>query len=344
MTRTEARIIDANGNRVCEGLRVIEDICRFQLEEKEWQQTLKNMRHKLRSFLQEQAEDMINSRNSLSDVGFNSSGIMENKRHNNKQIIKANCKRVQEGLRVMEELHKISDPALSKEIKTYRYLIYDMEKKILQLVARKKLLRGLYLILTDPPQGYEELTRMAVKENLPAVQLRYKKDNSRHFLALAKKIRQLTKGCRTLFIVNDRVDIAMMSQADGVHIGQTDLPPQEVRKIVGKKMIIGLSTHNLEQVKQANQEPVDYIGFGPLYKTSSKQVPDPVIGPEMLVKAAEISKHPIVAIGGLNKERISRINKNLFHNIAVITAVSQTEEPQKIMREINNICCKEMQA
>ncbi len=197
--------------------------------------------------------------------------------------------------------------------------------------------RGLYLILTEPRDGYETLGRWAVEAGLSAVQLRYKGHDERKHLALAHALRQITKGTGTLFIVNDRPDIAFASQADGVHLGQDDLPAAEARKLIGTAMLLGLSTHNLKQVAAANDAPVDYIGFGPLFATNSKERPDPVTGPDALKAALAISRHPVVAIGGLNLDRIRRLQSSP-HNVAVIRAVSDAPDPLTAMRAIHAIC------
>ena len=202
--------------------------------------------------------------------------------------------------------------------------------------CRPPLRRGLYLILTEPRDGYETLGRWAVEAGLPAVQLRYKGHDEREHLALAQALRRITRGTGTLFIVNDRPDIALMSQADGVHLGQDDLPAAEARRFVGPSMLLGLSTHNLEQVAAANSAPVDYIGFGPLFATNSKVKPDPVTGPEALKAALSISRHPVVAIGGLDLERIRRL-KTRPHNVAVIRAVCDAPDPLLAMRAIQSL-------
>ena len=204
-------------------------------------------------------------------------------------------------------------------------------------IMRTFLRHGLYLILTDPRDGYETLCRWAVEAGLPAVQLRYKGHNEREHLALARALRQITKGTGTLFIVNDRPDIALVSQADGVHLGQDDLPVAEARQLIGPIMLLGLSTHNLKQVAAANAAPVDYIGFGPLFATLSKAQPDPVTGPGALKAALSVSRHPVVAIGGLNLERIRPLQAHP-HNAAVIRAVSDAPDPLAAMRAIHEAC------
>jgi thiamine-phosphate pyrophosphorylase len=199
---------------------------------------------------------------------------------------------------------------------------------------RLSLRPGLYLVLTEPRDGYERLCEWAVEAELPCVQLRYKGPDERKHLALAHRLRQITAGTDTLFIVNDRPDIALMSGADGLHLGQNDLPADEARRLIGTELMLGLSTHNLEQVVKANDTPVDYIGFGPIYSTDSKTVPDPVVGPEALKTARAISRHPIVAIGGLNLERISQLG-TYAHNIAVIRAVCDAPEPLIAMQQMH---------
>jgi thiamine-phosphate pyrophosphorylase len=204
-------------------------------------------------------------------------------------------------------------------------------------MSKLRLAKGLYLILTNPRDGYEALTRWAVYAQLPAVQLRYKGNDENHLRALAHKMRNLTANSKTLFIINDRPDIALAANADGVHVGQEDLSPKDVRKIVGPKMVVGLSTHNLDQVIKANFEPVDYIGFGPLFSTISKSDPDPIVGPRMLLKAYQNSRVPIVAIGGITMDRIRSIDISVCNNLAVISAVGQARDPLKIMQTLNRI-------
>lgn len=201
---------------------------------------------------------------------------------------------------------------------------------------------GLYLVLTEPPGGYEQLAEAAVSARLPALQLRYKGEDQRRFLQLARNLRDITRGSQTLFIVNDRPDIALISGADGVHIGQQDLPARAVRQLIGTTMLLGLSTHNLDQVIAAEQEPVDYIGFGPLYPTTSKQRPDPVLGPDLLTAAARRSSRQIVAIGGLTRARLAALDLGTCHNAAVISEVALADDPEAMMRLLQRSILEQM--
>ena len=234
---------------------------------------------------------------------------------------------------MLEELSKPDSSAA--EFKHLRYAAYDIERDLLLKLKRPVLGRGLYLVLTSPALGYERLTELAVAAGLPAVQLRDKRLDSGELLALARRLRAITAGTETLFIVNDRPDIAALSQADGLHLGQTDLAPTEARKLVGAQLLVGLSTHNLAQVKASANEPIDYIGFGPLYATNSKACPDPVIGPELLKQAAASAAHPIVAIGGLDQQRINSLDLSACHCAAVIRAVTEASDPLSAMQALN---------
>jgi len=183
---------------------------------------------------------------------------------------------------------------------------------------------------------------MAVRAQLPAVQFRPKALpgqtlNKEELLRVACAMRDLTRGSETLFIVNDWPELAVASDADGVHIGQTDCSPAEARKIVGDHRLVGLSTHNLDQVAASVPKPIDYIGFGPLYATNSKLNPDPVVGPDRLAQAAKAAAHPIVAIGGLTRERIQALDSSVFHCAAAIRAVTEAEDPLQTMRDMQCI-------
>ncbi len=328
------RIIDANLNRVTEGLRVIEDVYRYALDDAVIQQRLKALRHRIASEVD--TGRYIRYRDSLQDVGFATVGRLENKRESLQDLVRSNMKRVQEGLRVLEETMKLESSALSITMKQLRYESYEIEK-IMDLAVLKKIRKGLYLILTGPSLGFERMTEMAVAGGLPAVQLRYKGQSEREFLSLAHAMRDITRGSRTKLIINDRVDIALMAGADGVHLGQGDLPAQEARAVMGSAMIIGLSTHTMSQVEEAQKEPIDYIGFGPVFQPFSKPDHDPVVGIEMLRKAVETSRLPVTAIGGINRERLKDLQGIGFRNVACIGAIESTTDPAAEMRAIQEM-------
>jgi len=333
-----SRIIDANINRVAEGLRVVEDIIRFYYNNENHQTQLKSLRHQIRKTLNQSL--LICSRDISNDVGFKTESITENDRQNVKDLILSNLNRSKEGLRVLEEIFKIESPKMAAELKKLRYKVYAIEKEIITTTNRPILKKGIYLIISNYINvNYIDIVKYAIELNLPAIQLRCKNKTDSEFLKMAEKIRELTQNTDTLVIINDRPDIAVIIEADGVHLGQDDLPPQCVREMVGQKTLIGLSTHSLEQAHEAIKLNIDYIGFGPIWETKTKGKEENTVGLENLKICTDISPLPVVAIGGVSKERLN-LNYSYFkkcNNVAVINAIRDSKDPYKELFELKNI-------
>ena len=186
---------------------------------------------------------------------------------------------------------------------------------------------GLYLVMTDPLVGYAKCAEAAVKAGVRIVQLRMKKASREEILRQGREVRSVTAGTDTLFIVNDDPEIALELGADGVHVGQDDVSPREIRKRFPEIGIIGLSTHNLKQVEKAREEKIDYIGVGPVYATSTKEIPDPTLGLDKMRAMIELSPCPAVAIGGINCQNARDVVGAGAKNIAVVRAVCQSNKP-----------------
>jgi thiamine-phosphate pyrophosphorylase len=184
---------------------------------------------------------------------------------------------------------------------------------------------GLYVILTNPMLSHEQIAQICVDEGVKMLQLREKHLSDQELLTLGKKITKITKGTQTKFIMNDRADLALLIEADGVHLGQDDVTLKEARQIVGPDMMIGRSTHSLLQSKEAIEEGADYIGFGPIYKTPTKKNPDPTVGTDQLKEVVQFSPVPVVAIGGISPETLQPV---LAHskNFAVVRYLMETED------------------
>jgi len=166
------------------------------------------------------------------------------------------------------------------------------------------------------------------------VQVRSKNMLDYDFFQCLKRIREVSTHHQVQLIVNDRFDLAMACGADGVHLGQDDLPPEIVRQQVPPNFIIGFSTHNLQQVRAAAKMPVDYLGFGPVFPTSSKDNPDPTTGLEALAEAIKISTQKVVAIGGISKHNIEEVIKSGASAAAVLSAVQRQCHPGQALREL----------
>ncbi len=332
------RIVDANLNRAAEGIRVLEDICRFSLGNGPLQERCKSLRHGLHGLTPgglSLGGSLLSGRDALSDVGSETVGKNERRRSSLADIAQANAKRAQEALRVLEETAKLTDADASRSFKRLRYRLYDLHRDVESLCRRRTLGPGLYLVMTLDAARYQPMAALAVEAGLPAVQLRHKGGSDRELLAIARAVRSVTAGTETLFIVNDRPDIAYGSSADGVHLGQDDLEPKAARRLLGERYVIGLSTHNLDQVRSSTGEWVDYIGFGPVYPTSTKEKADPVTGVEALADAAALAGRPVVAIGGLTLERILSLPPKASRNAAAVRAVTEAENPLAAMKAMN---------
>jgi len=168
----------------------------------------------------------------------------------------------------------------------------------------------LYAIF-DPSQSRGRPLRAILRDLLAGgiaiIQLRAKETAAKEFLVLAREIRGLTRPAGCLFIVNDRLDIALAAGADGVHLGQEDLPLAIARKLMGREKIIGISTHDLAQAKEAEQGGADYIGFGPIFGTFTKDTGYSPRGAAMLKEIRQAVKIPIVAIGGINDTNVAQV-------------------------------------
>jgi len=268
------RLLDANINRVSEGIRVIEDIARFVYNQKEFSKELREKRHYLRKLFIQKDNDFLNSRDTKKDVGIEiTKDSLLDKKSNIKHVVLGNFKRIQEGLRSIEEISKIScDYSISKEVEALRYSFYNLEKEFMGSL-KPQIPLGLYGItaenFSNGRSNYEVVTEM-IKSGIKIVQYREKYKSLREKLEEAKILCELCKKNNVLFIVNDHVDIALMVDADGVHVGQEDMPVSEIRKILGANKIIGLSTHSVEDADKSLLQDVDYIGVGPIFPTTTK--------------------------------------------------------------------------
>jgi len=195
---------------------------------------------------------------------------------------------------------------------------------------------GLYLVITNPVVGYAACAEVAVRAGVGIVQLRMKHASRDEIVREATEMRRVTAGTGTLFIVNDDPSIAAEVGADGVHVGQGDMPPAEVRRRFPGLRIVGLSTHNMEQVEASWSEPVDYIGVGPVYATPTKEIPDPTLGPELAGRMIAAARVPAVAIGGINAETLPPVLAAGAKNFAVVRAVCGSRDPESAIRELKN--------
>lgn len=196
---------------------------------------------------------------------------------------------------------------------------------------------GLYLVITAPRTSYERCAEDAVAANVRYIQLRMKKTPREQVLATAKNLRAITRGSVTRFIVNDDPALAVEAEADGVHVGQNDMPLPEARRRFPGLRLFGLSTHNSEQARKALAVKPDYCGVGPVYATPTKDVPDPVLGPEQTGAIVRAAPFTTVAIGGISENNLADVLRAGAINYSVVRCVCQSGSPRDAIRRLQDI-------
>jgi thiamine-phosphate pyrophosphorylase len=200
---------------------------------------------------------------------------------------------------------------------------------------------GRLCVITDTSvqkkHSHIEIARMAIKGGADVIQFRDKTMATGDLIETAKKLKKVCSKDGVLFIINDRVDVALLSNAHGVHLGREDIPIKEARKLLGKNKIIGGTAHSLTEAIEAEKDGVDYIGFGHIYPTASKLKLTPPVGIEELKKAVKIINIPIFAIGGIELNNIKEVTETGVHGVALIGSVVRSSNPAKTVRELKGV-------
>jgi thiamine-phosphate pyrophosphorylase len=178
---------------------------------------------------------------------------------------------------------------------------------------------------------------MAISGGADTIQFRVKKGATKEIIETAGQMRKICSKAGVTFIVNDRIDIALAVDADGVHLGQDDFPVPIARKLLGKDKIIGGSAGTIEEARKCFLEKVDYIGFGPIYGTTSKEDAGPACGIGIMGRALKEIPLPFIAIGGLDVENIPGVIRAGAQGIAVISAVCCREDPEEATRILGKV-------
>jgi thiamine-phosphate pyrophosphorylase len=182
--------------------------------------------------------------------------------------------------------------------------------------------------------SHMEITRLAIAGGADTIQYRQKSGSTREMIEIARNMKRLCSETGVTFIVNDRLDVAIAAEADGVHLGQDDFPIPMARGLLGEDRIIGGSASTLDEARKCLSEGADYVGFGPVYPTSSKDDAGPVSGIDILKQVVEIIPLPIIAIGGVGAENIPDVMRAGAHGIAVISAVCCQDDPEEATRSL----------
>ncbi len=324
------RILDANLDRAREGLRTLEDWCRFGLNRADWTETLKDLRQ---SLAQWHTDDLRAARDTSGDAGTALTHPQERVRADVAQVLQANFCRVQEALRSLEEFGKLSHPALSAACKQMRYQVYGLESAVLGHSRFQQLQAARLYLVTAPRENLLSQVAAALRGGVQIVQYRDKETEDCDRLLLAQQLKALCQEHGALFLVNDRVDLALAVEADGVHLGQTDLPIAVARRLLGRDRIIGRSTTNPEEMAKALAEGADYIGVGPVYATPTKPG-KAAAGLDYVQYAATHAPVPFFAIGGIDAENVGAVVAAGGNRVAVVRALVQAEDPTAIAQSL----------
>ncbi len=334
------RILDANFNRAREALRVMEEYARFVLDDGSLSAAIKEARHKLTSAVARGAyereriaspgpkdlghpadrgsdqsaignrQSAIMARDIEGDVGREITTPTESERASVAQVALASAARLSEALRVIEEYGKVFDSDFAADIERLRYRGYELQRRLaITSRARERLATvRLYVIVTESlcRGDWFGTARAALEGGADCLQLREKELPDRELLERAKRLAELCHERGKMLIVNDRPDIAAAAGADGVHLGQGDLPVAAARRILPTTAIVGVSTHTVEQIEAAAAQAPDYIAVGPMFATPTKSQ-ERIAGPATLAAARRMTSLPLVAIGGIDLSNAAQV-------------------------------------
>jgi len=361
MEKKVIRIIDANGNRAREGLRVCEDFARFSLGEERLARGLKEARHRIAeaiSSLPLHKQDLLSSRESERDFGRRSSYDSNSRPQNLSEVVFFNLRRSQEACRVLEEVTFLMDRRISNEFKKTRFDLYQIEKEMMitamknersniknQISRKIRKFDPTLIAITDMTyakgRSQEEMMKSALKGGVTMVQLRDEKGSTREVIELAKSLGIITKKIRIPLLINDRVDIALVIGADGVHLGEEDMDPRTARRLlVGQAgmpvpPIIGVSVRSPKQAKDAEKRGADYVAVGSIFPSETKRDAK-VVGLSTLRSVKKTVHVPVIAIGGINLKNLPKVLETGVDGVAVIQGLLDTENIEERARKFKD--------
>lgn len=356
------RILDANLNRGREGLRVLEDYARFVRNDASLSEQLKALRHELvateallprlkSNSHESDSPDSINvelllHRDTAHDVGTEIFTAAESIRNDISDIVIANSRRVQEALRSLEEFGKLIAPAFAGRVKQIRYRSYTLQQQLSSVTETRtpnqheqrvqKLQNAvLYVLITESlcRSPWQRVVEATLRGGVDVLQLREKHLSDRELLRRARWTADACRSAGCLFIVNDRVDVAVAANADGAHVGQDELSIPDARAVLRSGQILGISTHTLNQAQAAIMEGVDYIGVGPTFPTASKTFSE-FPGLALVAEVSRDVQIPAFVIGGIGVENLEAVRQAGGTRVALASSVVGSENPESIVREL----------
>lgn len=345
------RIIDANVNRLGEGLRVLEEIARFLLNDGALSSRLKSLRHDLVQSVNAGEVALLSQREAGQDVGGPEKPLSAGQ-PDVAALVRANARRCEESLRVLEELAKLPEGASlldSFKLQKARFEIYTVEKQLVSSVLRsgkRQSIRGLYAVIDTDMLGTRDalqIARQVIEGGANILQLRSKSWSIGRMLPLARDLSALCRESGILFIVNDSLEVALETCADGLHLGQDDLPVAAARKYLPIDRLVGHSVLNGKQARESQSAGADYVAVSAVFRTPTK--PDAEVAGLAAVKSIkEAVSIPVVAIGGLNKSNVADVVRAGADAVAVVRAILDQPDIVSATRKLADIIESSLQS
>ncbi|MEX0742365.1 MAG: thiamine phosphate synthase [Phycisphaeraceae bacterium] len=329
------RLLDANANRAREALRVMEDAARFLLNDTPITETAKNLRHDFATALRK-LPDLPLNRDTPNDVGTALTTEAEQQRGSVADVAIAAGKRLSESLRCCEEYGKLINASFAADAKQLRYRGYELERLLHQRLTAPpaKQWRLCVIITADMCEHHDwlDVARAAADNGADCIQLREKSQPAAELLKRVERLRAAVEGLADV-IVNDRPDVAMLASAAGVHLGQDDLPIARVKRLLGPAMLIGASTHDLDEASRAVEAGADYCGVGAIYPTTTKQRTASGLA-YLRTFVQQFPDMPHLAIGGIDADNIGQVLQAGARGVAVSGVVCRAADPASVTRRL----------
>ena len=337
------RILDASANRAGEGLRTMEEIARFVLDDSKLTSEFKSQRHGLAGALKAISRvSLLKARNTGGDVGTEITGAGEYLRADLADVVAAAAARTQQSLRVLEEYTKTIGPEISAELEQIRYRCYTACAAIeLRVVTRSENCRlhssSLYVLMScgSSHSNFQAKVEELLGGEADVIQLRDRSADDRTLISRARAGTEIARRLGKVFIMNDRADLALAADTDGVHVGQEELPVADARRIVGNRFV-GVSTHSIQQARDAVKDGADYIGCGPVFSSKTKCFTE-FVGTEFLAQVADEIQIPTFAIGGIDLTNVDQVVRSGMHRIAVTGAIRDSDDPVGVAQQLKSV-------
>ena len=335
------RLVDANANRVREGLRTLEDLARFVMDAPETARDLKGVRHEVTAAADRLLGPTSMARDTAGDVGTTNSTAGELARPGLVAVAEAAGGRVAEGCRSLEEAAKVLDAGgrIATAIQSARYAAYDLASVVTVALSRGRPSGWrVQVLLTESVcrRPWAEVLEAVIAGGADAIQVREKHLEPTALVDRVRAVIEIARPAGIPVVVNDRADVAVAAAADGVHLGQDDLPVEAARRVVGGLALIGGSAHDLDEARRNHEAGCDYCGMGRFAASTTK--PDVVAGGPALVRSmsATFPEWPQLAIGGIGPDNIDQVVAAGGVAIAVCEAACDADDPAAVVADLRN--------